>query len=233
MLPKMILFDYGGTLMEEPAFDALQGEKAVFAFIKDNPHGVTVEESMALGTRIFQDYGAARRAGFELTELQNLRMQYEMLGITFTIPYDQIEEIYWDGCGDSRVIEGVPEMLEALQKLGIRTGVISNIQWSGRALKNRIDRLLPGHAFEFVIASSDYGYRKPLPELFHLALAKADLPAEEVWYCGNYYDFDVAGAHAAGIFPVLFRSRSDGGIPHLEIDEWKELISCLEERNRS
>ena len=86
MMPKMILFDYGGTLMDEPDFDSLQGEKAVFAYIKENPRGVTPEESMAWGTRIFQEYGAARQAGFELTELQNLRMQYEMLGITFTVP---------------------------------------------------------------------------------------------------------------------------------------------------
>ena len=80
-MPRMILFDYGGTLMDEPAFDALAGEKAVFQYIKDNPRGITPEGSAALGTKIFKDYGAARRAGFELTELQNLRMQYEMLDI--------------------------------------------------------------------------------------------------------------------------------------------------------
>ena len=233
MIPKMILFDYGGTLMDEPDFDLLRGEKAVFEHIKENPRGVTVEESVALGSRIFQDYGAARRAGFELTEQQNLRMQYEMLGITFDKSYDEIEEILWDGCGESIVIEGVPEMLEALKERGIRTGVISNIQWSGQALKHRIDRMLPGHDFEFVIASSDYGYRKPQALLFELALRKAGLRPEEVWYCGNFYEYDVEGAHAAGIYPVLFRSRSDGEIPHLEISEWKELIPCLERKSKS
>ena len=191
MYPKMILFDYGGTLMDEPDLDVLSGERAVFAHIKENPRGVTVEESAALGTRIYEDYGAARKAGLELTEQQNLRMQYEMLGITFTKPYDEIEEIFWDACSESFVIEGVPEMLEALAARGVRTGVISNIQWSGRALQRRIDRMLPDHHFEFVIASSDYGYRKPLPLLFELALKKAGLKPEEVWYCGDTYDFDV------------------------------------------
>ena len=233
MMPKMILFDYGGTLMDEPDFDPLQGEKAVFAYIKENPRGITPEESAAWGTRIFQDYGAARSVGFELTELQNLRMQYEMLGITFTVPYDEIEEIYWDGCGDSRVIEGVPALLKELKAHRIRTGVISNIQWSGRALRRRIDRLLLEHDFEFVLASSDYGYRKPLPMLFDLALHKAGLVPKEVWYCGNSYDFDVKGAVSAGLYPILFHSKADSDLPHLEISEWKELIPCLERKSRS
>ncbi len=227
MLPKMILFDYGGTLMDEPDFDPLAGERAVFKYIKENPNGVIPEESSALGTRIFRDFQAAREAGFEMSEQQNLKMQYEMLGITFDLPWEAVEEIFWDGCGESRVMPGVPELLEMLHARGIRTGVISNIQWSGKALAHRIDRLIPGHHFEFILASSDYGYRKPRKELFELALRKAGLSAEDVWYCGNSYDFDVKGAAAAGLYPVLYRAKAEGGIPCLEVQEWGEVLEKM------
>jgi hypothetical protein len=35
------------------------------------------------------------------------------------------------------------EMLRYISKRGIRSGVVSNIGWSGKALKSRIERLLP------------------------------------------------------------------------------------------
>ncbi len=229
MTPKMILFDYGGTLMDEPDFNALNGEKAVFAHIKENPDNVTPEESVRLATQIFNDYKAVRDAGFEMTERQNLKIQYEMQRITFDISYEELEEIYWDGCGDSRVLPGVPEMLDYLDRKGIRTGVISNIQWSGDALSHRIRRLLPQNSFEFIIASSDFGYRKPRKELFELALQKAKLRPEEVWYCGNEYPYDVEGAAAAGIFPVLYRGKALGEVPHLAVSKWQEFVSYLEQ----
>lgn len=229
MTPKMILFDYGGTLMDEPYFNALNGEKNVFAHIKENPDNVTPEESVQLATQIFNDYKAVRDAGFEMTERQNLRLQYEMQRITFDVSYEKLEEIYWDGCGDSRILPGVPEMLKYLDKKGIRTGIISNIQWSGDALAHRIHRLLPQNSFEFIIASSDYGYRKPRKELFELALRKANLRPEEVWYCGNEYQYDVEGAAAAGIFPVLYRGEASGAIPHLAISQWQDFIAYLEQ----
>jgi len=42
--PKMILFDYGGTLLCEPEWDMLRGEKALFEHIVSNPHHYTPEE---------------------------------------------------------------------------------------------------------------------------------------------------------------------------------------------
>ena len=35
--PKMIIFDYGNTLLHEPDFDFLRGDTVLFDFIKSNP----------------------------------------------------------------------------------------------------------------------------------------------------------------------------------------------------
>lgn len=134
----------------------------------------------------------------------------------------------------------ISKLLEFLNQSGIRTGVISNIGWSGNALSRRINRLLPENRFEFILASSEYTVRKPSPLLFRIALNKAGLSPEEVWYCGDNLQADVFGAHGAGIFPVFYqgefpeeprkiRSEPVGEVdfPYLYIRDWRELISVL------
>jgi putative hydrolase of the HAD superfamily len=52
--------------------------------------------------------------------------------------------------------------------------------------------------FDTKVISSDYGFRKPDPRLFHIALAALDVPASEAAYVGNSYETDLLGAKAAG-----------------------------------
>ena len=119
--------------------------------------------------------------------------------------------------------------------------MISNLIWSGAALTERLNRLLPGNQFEFVMTSSDYFMRKPNRLLFDIALRKAGVPADEVWYCGDNPQADIDGASQAGIYPVWYdndtvmdkpdKYRSDEYLPqceHLHIREWSEMMDLLE-----
>ena len=56
---------------------------------------------------------------------------------------------------------------------------------------------------DFVVASAAVGTAKPHPDIFHVALDRAGLRADEVIYVGDSYISDVIGARAAGISPVL------------------------------
>jgi len=42
--PKMILLDYGGTLMYEPDFSPSAGNTAIYPYISENPHNVSLQE---------------------------------------------------------------------------------------------------------------------------------------------------------------------------------------------
>jgi putative hydrolase of the HAD superfamily len=53
--------------------------------------------------------------------------------------------------------------------------------------------------FDSIVISSDYGFRKPDPRLFHIALAAMDARPEESAYIGNKYETDLLGAHSAGL----------------------------------
>lgn len=238
--PQMILFDYAHTLAWEPDADFLRGEQAAFAHVKENPRNVTPEEAARLGTELFLAARDCRHSGWEVHEHQYLRLKYDLLGLTFDLPLSELEKLLWTATCPGEVMPGVQDMLAELRMRGIRTGVISNLGWSGEALADRLHRLLPEHTFEFVIVSSDYAVRKPNPLIFRAALAMAGLSPEDVWFCGDQIDADVYGAQAAGIFPVWYEettipngfARKNAGLTipgeHLHIHHWHELIAALD-----
>ena len=236
--PEMIMFDYGRTLLYEPGYSTLNGERALFEYVTENPRGVTPEEADAFARELFAELDAARQDGFEVQEYPILRCKNEFLGLKYSISLEEAETVLWNGISPGAVMPGAAEMLDYLNSRGIRTAVISNVAFSGRALRERLDRLLPNNRFEFVIASSDYAFRKPGTRLFELALRKAELSADRVWYCGDRVRYDIAGAAGAGIFPVWYEGSAKGlgsvgaqeapRCGHLHITEWSEMINFLE-----
>lgn len=238
-IPKMILFDYGSSLLCEPDWDALRGERAVLAHAVSNPRHVTPEALAAWEHEYLRSRRPLRDLDAELPMLQLLRLKYALHGIRLDISLEEAEFLQWSS--SSPMTEGcvsphIREVLEALEERGIRTGVISNLGWSGAALKKRIDTLLPNNRFDFILTSSDYGVRKPDVRLFQTALAIAGLEPEEAWYCGNDFRKDYLAPRSAGMFSVLYRGFSDkpsapaeipGGT--VTIDDWQELLGLLDQ----
>ena len=122
--------------------------------------------------------------------------------------------------------------MEYLKNNGIRTGVISNIAYAAAVVTERINRLLPENAFEFIITSSNYMFRKPNKRIFDLALEKAELAPEDVWYIGDQYECDIKGALSAGLFPIWYIDAID--LPYTEdkniltVKSWNELRQRME-----
>ena len=94
----------------------------------------------------------------------------------------------------------VPEMLQRVQALGLSQGVISD--W-GTELVSLLHAHDVSDHLEFVVASAAVGAAKPHPDIFHYALARAGLQADDVLYIGDSYISDVLGARTAGIAAVL------------------------------
>ena len=238
--PKMIIFDYGHTLLHEPGFDFLRGEEALFKYITSNKNGLTPKEVCDYSQELFAKIGIVRDMGMEIHEWQFQRFLYEYLEIELSVSLPEAETIFWDNVSTGAVMPNADKMLDYINANEIRSGVISNIGFSGKALTERINRLLPQNKFEFIIASSEYMFRKPSPLLFELALKKAGLSAEDVWFCGDNVKADVEGSAAVGIFPVWYqdetaenpwRGLNKGVVPqceHLHICNWMEMIEVLE-----
>lgn len=183
--------------------------------------------------------GNIHKIGYDISAQVGNRVLYEYLGIEFSLTPLEMETVFWNGASMGAVMPDAGKMLDYINKKGIRSAVISNLLWSGAALTNRLNRLLPENQFEFVMTSSDYLMRKPNRILFETALRKAGVCVDEVWYCGDNPQADVEGASQVGIFPVWYDNDTDKNYKdrsgernpkcdHLHIREWNEMVDILE-----
>lgn len=181
------------------------------------------------------------RAVLEIHEHNFLRLFLDYIDVSLSVSLEEAEKIIMDGISHGAVMPYVDTMIDCLNEKGIRTAVISNNCFSGVALKEQLDRLLPRNRFEFVLASSDHIFRKPHSIMFETALRKSGLKADKVWYCGDSMEKDVYGANSVGMFPVLYECRAidelqfrseqtNRCIPdfeYLHIRDWRELVFNL------
>ena len=234
--PKMILFDYGQTLLNEARFDGEAGTAAVLKYATKNKYNLTAAQVQERANVINKELGRfdpVQRHSTEV-EIPNSMFSpylYESLGIEIPLSNQERDTLFWDAAAPGVPTEGIEDFLAFLKEQGIRTGVISNITYCPEAVKARIDRMIPSHEFEFIIATSGYLFRKPNRHIFELALEKADLKPEEVWYIGDNYTCDVKGARSAGIFPVWYIGAID--LPYeeredvLTVRSWTELKNVM------
>ena len=117
----------------------------------------------------------------------------------------------------------VPEMLQRVQALGLRQGVISD--W-GTDLVPLLHAHDVSDHLEFVVASATVGAAKPHPDIFHYALSRAGLQASEVLYIGDSYISDVLGARTAGIAAVLIDREQRA--PEVDCPVVTSLLDVLE-----
>ncbi|MBQ7660844.1 MAG: HAD family hydrolase [Clostridia bacterium] len=234
MKPKMILFDYGQTLVVEPQFDAEFANKVILrkSTEKDTVYTTDFEDEFCrFSELLFNKITApAHNANREVSgeKLQQLKFMY--FGLTPTMPYSTLDLLFWDSATHgSFPSEGAAEFLALLRAQNIRTGVISNLYYSHEALMIRLDRYLPEHTFDFVLCSSDLLVRKPDPLIFSMACRKAGLSPADIWFVGDHPQADIVGAYNAGMHPVLYtgahmRKYDDlPKIPFDRVDSFAEL----------
>ncbi|MDE7416500.1 MAG: HAD-IA family hydrolase [Lachnospiraceae bacterium] len=236
-MPKMVLFDYGQTLIAEQKFDGIKGTAAVLQYATRNKYHLSAEQVQARANEINQELGRfdpEKRHLFQI-EIPNTMFTpylYESQGIEIALSSSEIDTVFWNAAAPGVPTEGIKEFLEYLKSKGIRTGVISNISYDSSVVAERINRLLPENTFEFIITSSNYIFRKPNKRIFDLALEKAKLQSDEVWYIGDQYECDVKGSLNAGLLPVWYIGAID--LPYTEdkniltVTDWNELKLRME-----
>ena len=236
--PKMILFDYGQTLVAEDGFDGVKGTIAVMRHAIQNKYNMTPEriqqEANAINRELKRFDPKARAQNIvEIPNHMFTAYLYESMGIRIDLPADEIDRIFWDAASPGKPTPGIKGFLDYLWTNEIRTAVLSNISYAGAVVSERINRLLPDNHFEFILASSEVLFRKPHPRIFRLALEKAALKPEEVWYVGDNYDCDVAGAHNSRLTPIWYKGALDfAQADHkdvIHIHAWSELQEMIEQ----
>ena len=107
----------------------------------------------------------------------------------------------------SHQIEDSVAGAEELKAAGVRIGIVSNADGTVAAVleASGTAQVGPGDGVEVevIIDSGAVGVAKPDPRIFHLALDAMGLEPETTWYVGDMPTFDVVGARAAGLTPLL------------------------------
>jgi len=236
--PSFIIFDYGETLGHEDDFRPDLGFKALLDCAVSNPALAKSEDLLDTFSECFRSLRLrAHAAGAEIPNLTRWKWLFEMYDLEFDLPECMLEDIFWNAAAPCIPTPGMRKLLALLRRKHIGTGVVSNMGFSGAALRRRLDGLYPNHTFDFVITSADYVLRKPDKHLFALALKKAGRPADEVWFAGDNPEADIAGAAAAGMKAVFYdrdlgcayrETKKPDPMPLcIRIEDWSELFGLF------
>ena len=154
--PKMILFDYVQTLVNEKPFDGVKGTAAVLQYAVKNKYNKTAEEVQAYANALNQEIGRfdpekRHLFQYEMPNYMFTRFLYESQGIEIALSPDELDKVFWDAAAPGTPTEGISEFLSFLRENQIRTGVISNISYGGKSVEKRIKECIPEHEFELLL----------------------------------------------------------------------------------
>lgn len=234
--PKMVIFDVGGTLLDDGHCIVADGFSALRRASK-NPDATTDEFLTERWNEFINNVRLQGKADFEIPLPCVLKYATALGGLSFDISMAQQEELFDSYNSTREVIDGVKELLLSLKEKNIRIAVISNNMMSGEALALSLKHWIPEADFEFVITSADVLYKKPDSNIFNCAVSLAQLKPSECWYCGDGFIPDIFGSENSGLLPVLLDKKSD--IPfemrksdavdsYLTVNHWSVLKNHIE-----
>lgn len=103
----------------------------------------------------------------------------------------------------SSVEADVIPTLVHLQRDGLRLGIVSNTLMPGCVLDRHLEMVGLKQYFPVRIYSSEVGYRKPKPIIFHAASDAMDLPPGACAFVGDMVKTDIKGGKRMGMTTIL------------------------------
>jgi HAD superfamily hydrolase (TIGR01662 family) len=241
---RAILFDFGHTLVDfmrtqealHAAYEQIRARIEAVAYM-EVPELLDLVERVAGGVDrlVAESYQQGRMEEVDQAQL----FREALAGIGFDLPEDVVEHIVaLDHSAYSNSITVEPDVLATLDRLrgeGHRMGLVSNLSLRPNLVREDLGRMGLAQHLDATVFSSEVGFRKPDPRIFHEALERLGTePAETVFVGDRLYD-DVSGAQAAGMRAVLtrqFRQEDDPQYaPDSVIDHLSELPGVLREWN--
>ena len=212
-LPKIILFDWDGTLADSYAF--LEGAHDY------------VLNSLDLEKRIsgwfYEFFGMPADLiyrsvyGDKAEDARNLFLEY----------------FHKHSAEATQPIPGAIEVILWLREQGIITGIVTNMRPEGIAMK--LTHFGWSHYFDVVVGAGEAAQNKPAPDPIYLALERCgyDGDMEDVWFIGDTVP-DMDAAQAAGVckFFISPQVLSEHFVktydPVERIDNYRNFISFLQ-----
>jgi putative hydrolase of the HAD superfamily len=202
--PRGLLFDYGGTLVEELEFNPRAGIERLLR-AANPPPAVDRDVIFARADRISREV-ADRRDVFQIeTPWASLtRLIHDACGTRFTEPLADLELAFWNASVRTRPMPGARDALTMLKRSGIPMGVVSNSSFGQAIIRHELAKHGLADGLGVIVVSAEYAVRKPNPLIFEAAAGLLGVSPADVWFMGDRRDTDVIGARAAGMTPFLY-----------------------------
>lgn len=125
-----------------------------------------------------------------------MKFVLDYYAIELDISEEEVEMVFWNNNMELRPENHIKEIINFIKEKGIKIGVISNFPLRGRTMHKYLNEYL-NNSIEFVVTSADYTFRKPHPDIFEVALRKAQVKPENAMHCGDNFEADIKGAMKA------------------------------------
>ena len=232
--PKAVIFDFGGTLMDDTPFD-LEPAMEQLRSLAVNGQCVTTAQLCEIWERMNTFLKAARAGGSPFRVESPLpalfRCVFDIAGLEFT---QDMQELEYQFDMHDCVRTPTPfmhELIAFLNERQILTAVISNIEMTGAAMRRAIDDVYPENRFLHIITSADYCLTKPAPFMFEAAAKKLGVSTGDCFYCGDSFVSDVGGAKASGMQAVHYVREAEKALEIsdgvITVNSWRALIDYL------
>jgi putative hydrolase of the HAD superfamily len=216
--PRAILFDIGGTVLDERQYDLEAGVQAVSG------------RDPAAVAQICQAFRSARDDSHKVDrEIDLPRWLAEHLALRGDRA--TLEDKLWRIIVTLVPVPGIETVFRRLRTDDMPLAAISNAPFSARILTAELEKHGLGGYLQFVLSSADIGFRKPASVIFKTALTRLGVTAEHVWFIGDTFREDIVGASGAGLEPIwISRDPIEPGANYtgLRIREWKEFLRIYE-----
>jgi putative hydrolase of the HAD superfamily len=229
--PLGVIFDLGDTVLRQVSFEPIVGNERLLQ-LAENASGLSPEDIQPVADELSTETLRLRdEHDIEFTIQSFQRLLYDGMGVSFSVGPLELEREFWHAAVTLSPADGIVEALDALDEHGIRTGILSNTPFTGSVLVEELEKHGLAHRFSFVIASADYGLRKPHPRIFQVAVRKMGLAPEDIWFVGDKPEYDIKGANDSGLCPVWYNppgAPNTSGYECLEVRSWREFIEKIE-----
>lgn len=228
--PRGILFDYGGTLVDEVRYDPDAGLDAVLSHASTPIDGARRRLVRDRAARVARE--VADRRGEHHVEtpwIAMARLVHEPFGTTFTQSWDALALTFWNAAVTTVPTPGIHAALDACRAAGIQLGVLSNSSFGPAVITHELSKHDLATYFAFVMVTADYAVRKPNPLVVEAAVARLGTAPAQTWFVGDRLDTDVAGARGAGITAAWYAPGPEAapGRADLVIRSWPELAALV------
>ena len=242
MTIQAVFFDMGGTIetfnySRESRLKAVPGLRTRLTAAGIDLH-LTDEQFLDLVSRGMKKYHQWRLQSLEELPAWRIWQEYILAdhSISQTVLRANAEDfmMYYERFFyDRQMRPEIPAVLEAIQKMGLKIGLISNVCSRGQVPVN-LEQYGIRHYFDPLVLSSEYGRRKPDPAIFHHAARLANVPTSQCAYVGDRISRDIMGAQKTG-FRLAVQIRHDydhgepdeGAVPDAIIGQMTELLDIL------